>query len=533
MGVIFPWAYLWGPASFPGANIELAIFLTLLAQLPISLSYSFLSSLLPVSGGDYIYQSRAFGKWGFVCVMSGFVIWILQWIALSGWLFATLGLAPTFLAIGVMTNSPAVSKWGVAIQSPWGVFSVSLLLALITTVFLTRGLRLYVKVQKLLFVLTIAAIASVVCIFYLHRATFGQDLDAFVRTLVSQLGIPVDPRLADSFVTYLKADVSRSGVIVAPSFSFLSTLGVMPIVWTSLQWATYSVEQNTEIVEADRFWRQVVMLVVSAIVVAALLMLVAHYEHICAGPDFLMAASVAYWKEKVSPDSLRVVKTILQPFPNVLAIAIANSVSLSVLIALGFLANAFQVTCNSFIGMTRILVAMAGDGLLPPSLAFNRVDPTHHAPVRALWGYFFASIPVIAGYSFVLRWKSNYTLGVTFACGYVFAVTCLAAARIPSGRMRGLWMSSDIFRIRGFVIKFVGYLGFALSTAMVSAYLLVPALRNTSYTEYLAVIVGVIFLSFLLYAIARLRNSGIEEVLKNTPNEVREFYTESTHDRAD
>src|SRR6266478_4285973 len=120
MGVIFPWAYLWGPASFPGSSLVLGISLTFLAQLPISLAYCFLATVLPVSGGDYIFQTRAFGKWGFVIVMSGFVLWILQWVALSGWLFATLGLAPWLMSVGVLTHSPHFSAFGIAVQSPAG-----------------------------------------------------------------------------------------------------------------------------------------------------------------------------------------------------------------------------------------------------------------------------------------------------------------------------------------------------------------------------------------------------------------------------
>ncbi len=40
------------------------------------------------------------GGIGFTLVFSGFVIWILQWVALSGWLLATLGFAPLFLGLG-------------------------------------------------------------------------------------------------------------------------------------------------------------------------------------------------------------------------------------------------------------------------------------------------------------------------------------------------------------------------------------------------------------------------------------------------
>ena len=49
-----------------------------------------------------VFQSgRVFGGGvGFAVVMSGFVIWILQWVALSGWLLSYLGFASLFLGLG-------------------------------------------------------------------------------------------------------------------------------------------------------------------------------------------------------------------------------------------------------------------------------------------------------------------------------------------------------------------------------------------------------------------------------------------------
>jgi hypothetical protein len=154
-------------------------------------------------------------------------------------------------------------------------------------------------------------------------------------------------------------DVRASGVTLTPAFSWLATLGIIPIAWTSLQWATYSVEQNTEIENADKLWAQVVILLGSAITVALVLVLVAHTEHLATSKAFVTAVSQAYWAGKGSASSVAFIKTTLQPFPNVLAMAVAPSMIVTFVIGLGFIANSIQVTFNSFIGVTRIVVQMA------------------------------------------------------------------------------------------------------------------------------------------------------------------------------
>jgi len=119
MGAIFPWVYVWGPAAFPNANIYWALIIAFIAQVPISLSYSFLASALPVNAGDYVYQVRAFGSLGSIALLSGFVVCILEWLPISGWLVATMGVAPLFLSAGVKWNSVSLlTKIGVAVESP-------------------------------------------------------------------------------------------------------------------------------------------------------------------------------------------------------------------------------------------------------------------------------------------------------------------------------------------------------------------------------------------------------------------------------
>ena len=98
------------------------------------------------------------------------------------------------------------------------------------------------------------------------------------------------------------------------------------------------------------------------------------------------------------------------------------------IIGLGYILNSHQIVHNCYIGMTRILVAMSLDRVLPEW--FSKVNERYHTPVNAHLAYFLASIPVILAYNLVPGWV-GLTLGVTFGCGYVFIITCLAGALLP------------------------------------------------------------------------------------------------------
>jgi len=73
--------------------------------------------------------------------------------------------------------------------------------------------------------------------------------------------------------------------------------------------------------------------------------------------------------------------------------AISGSPIIVILIGLGYILNSFQIVNNCYIGMTRVMVAMSLDRLLPEWV--SRVSPKWHTPVAAHVVYFLASIPVI------------------------------------------------------------------------------------------------------------------------------------------
>jgi len=423
MGLIFPWTYLWAPGALPGGQLVWGILLAMVLEIPIALAYVWLSTALPRSGGDYVFQSRVLGGGiGFTLVFSGFVIWILQWVALSGWLLSALGFAPLFLGLGAATGSTAFVDLATWFTTAQGVVITSIANALVAMLILTSGFKNYVRLQRVMWVAILVSFATMLFVlFTTATADVPGRLDAFSAAIGG----------SSSFYADSIAAAQAGGVELNPAFSLIATLLIAPIAWTSLQWATYSAQQNGEIKSAGSFRDQLFIIVGSLVLTGLLLAVLAFVLERTIGTEFLYVAGAGYW----GAADVSLAGSYL--WPNIIATAIASNPIVTILIAAGFILNAHQIVHNCYIGMTRVMVAMSLDRLLPEMV--SRVSERFHTPVNAHVIYFVASLPVIWLYNnFVLTagdgtettWTSL-TLGVTFACGYVFVATALAGALMP------------------------------------------------------------------------------------------------------
>jgi amino acid transporter len=446
MGLIFPWTYLWAPGALPGGRLVWGILLAMLIEIPIAFAYVWLSTALPRSGGDYVFESRVFGGGtAFTVVMSGYVIWILQWVALSGWLLSYLGFAPLFLGLGATLQSPGLSNLGVWFTQSTGIIITSIVNALVALVILCSGFKNYVRLQWVMwYVVLIAFGVMFAVLFFTPPAQFVERLNAFAAA--SGGG-------ANFYQTAVDA-VAAAGIDLNPPPTLLATLLVAPIAWTSLQWATYSAQQNGEIKDARSFKNQSIILVGSLIVTGILLALIAAGLERLAGPQFLYVAGAGYWS--LIPEA-----TVggFYLWPNIIAVAVTASPIVVLLIGLGYILNSHQIVHNCYIGMTRVMVAMSLDRLLPEWV--SKVNERYHTPVNAHVAYFLASIPVILAYNLVPGWV-GLTLGVTFGCGYVFIITCLAGALLPY-RAKDVYQASpgSKYTVNGLVALLFTVLGVA------------------------------------------------------------------------
>lgn len=467
MGIIFPWVFLVSPTAFPGGNVPLGILICTLIEIPIAFAAVWLSTALPRSGGDYVFQSRVFGGgWGFTIVMSGFVIWILVWTALSGWLVGVLGLAPLFLGLGHVMNNAGLIAAGLWATTPMGLFIISLLNGLIGAVLLVTGFKNYVRFQHVLWWGTLLGFAATLLVLFTSPvAAFADKLNQFAAAVGE----------SSSFYQDALAAAQAAGVNTAPSFSWLLTLLVAPVAWQSLQWATYSAQQNGEIKEARSFRNQTFIMIGSLVTAGLLLAILGWALQHAAGTEGQVVASYGYWY--VDPTA-KIADTIILA-PSMLAVAITRNPLWILLIGIGFTLNAFQIVCNCYIGVTRIMVAMSLDRLLPEWV--SKVHERYHTPLNAHLIYFLLSIPIFALYSFKYGDFVLFTLGVTFGCGYVFAATALAGAFLPT-RAKPLYDASpggryNVNGLLGVLLMLVGLVTFVWTTwSMATVFASVPIL---------------------------------------------------------
>ena len=508
MGLIFPWTYLWAPGALPGGKMVWGILLAMVIEIPIAFVYVWLSTALPRSGGDYVFQSRVFGGGvAFTVVMSGYVIWILQWVALSGWLLSYLGFAPLFLGLGATTGSAAMSSLGIWFTTSTGIIVTSILNAFVAMMILISGFKNYVRFQVVMIIGTlIAFLTMLIVLFTGSPATSMGKIDTFAEAISG----------VQNFVQTAKDASVANGVDLNPPFSLIATLLVAPIAWTSLQWATYSAQQNGEIKNARSFNSQAFIIVGSLIFTGILLAILAAALEKAVGTEFLYVAGAGYW--------LGLDEALISGFylwPNMIAVALSASPLIVVLIGIGYILNSHQIVHNCYIGMTRVMVAMSLDRLLPEWV--SKVDEKRHTPANAHWAYFIASIPVILLYNLYPGWV-GLTLGVTFACGYVFVITCLAGSLLPY-RAKDVYEASPgaKYKIGNTpLVTVLGAIGFVFGGVMVLMFMFYPQLGLTSTLAYV-VVFGVLALSAIWYFLAKnaqkAKGINVEYAFKEIPPE--------------
>lgn len=333
----------------------------------ISISFSYLISKFPVSGGEFVYADAAFGKvHAFIC---GWFIVLAYWclIPLNG---TAVGLIGRYLFPGILQQGLMYTVAG------WEVFAGEVAVAILAIVIMglanMRGVKIAGWIQSTVALTLVGSILLVTGAVLWNGANWGN----------LQPGIPVGKT----------------------PFSAIFAIAAMA------PWAFIGFDCIPQAAEEYRFSnKKTLFILISSICVATLM-------YICINT---VTAIVMPWQELIDSKPFwatgLAVEMVLGKFG---LFCIGVAMFCAVISGL----NAF------FLSASRLMYAMSNADALPAW--FGKLDPVHHVPRNAIWFIMALAIFAPFFGREVLNWIVDMTsVGAALAYGYTTASAMVLAKR--------------------------------------------------------------------------------------------------------
>lgn len=407
------------PSSFPGASpFWVTVICAALCIFPVLL-YSLFMAVMPRSGGDYVFTSRTLHPWAGFAANFNITAWYLLVIAYFGYLITPFGLSSAFTTIGVAAGSDTLTNWGADIAGSKGwQFGIGALALVLTAAMMSVGLRRMLKLQQVIFYLSLVGVALSVILMIVHGRS------DFVAS-VSRFGGDYDKIIADA----------HAAGFTGGGFDLGNTLLAMPLAFASFGYAIVTSYAGGEVRSPRSSGRSAMLLSLGlAAVVVAILMALASRTF---GNEFLGAATTL---SNAGDEAY----TLGAPsFFFFFVSMLTTSTVLIVIINAAFVLALFVALPATFLIATRSLFAWSFDRLVPERV--SEVDPRTRSPLIAnvitlVVTLIFLALIVFAGGGF---------LEILFTAGLAelltFMVVAIAGIVFPY-RRRAMYESSPIAR---------------------------------------------------------------------------------------
>jgi len=268
-------------SGFPGGNFLLATLLTIPLALSVVYAFGFLTSAMPRSGGDYVLVSRilhpAAGVVSSVCIsLSSFLS-----IAFEGLGMVTLGIAPSLLIVGLITDSHTLVNWSNSVSTEKGwQFLLGVVAILMAGGAIAAGWTWAKRFMFSLLAFSMLGLAiSALVALFTSNASFINHFNSFAQPIT---GNP------DTYHSVLDT-ATKNGIDLNAGFSFSKTIPMIAVVAgisIYAYWSTFfagELRQGNSLKTANR------MGLASITILGSVIVLVAIFFH-SFGKDFTTAA---------------------------------------------------------------------------------------------------------------------------------------------------------------------------------------------------------------------------------------------------
>jgi APA family basic amino acid/polyamine antiporter len=487
------------PIAFPGGNMVLATILMTIISLPMFVAYSMLGVSMPRGGGDYMFQSRTLPSvLAFTFGFNGGVFWSLSFIAWAGWWFITSGFAPLLIRLGLLYNNNSLLNLGVWATTVPGLVTITSVLILTVTTFHFFGMRMFVKLQR---VMMASVVLCIIAMLYLFAST---PTSSFISSFNSALG-PLNN--SSNYYQSIINTAIASGYNPSPHFSWYNTIGIFSVLQATMVYFYYHLYFGGELKRASQLRRQIIATVGSAVVTGLLVYAFGIWL-------FLRAVNPAFWNA-FAYDSFTGSITHFLPGlpPNIPALAtiMTSNIVLILIITVGFMLQSYFIFFNSSLPQSRVLFAMTFDRLFPSWLA--DVSDRFRSPIKLL-----LIIMAVGEIWVFLIWYTTWAaLFATYLIvNALILLSMLVAILFPFlKKTRHIYESSPAskYKILGIpIITVCGIVGFVLMSVIVWYTLTTPSLGFANEQSEIAMAIGLIVAGIYFYVVKlyRKHRNGID-----------------------
>lgn len=440
----FYWLFF---AFYPGANPYLGLLIAAGLGLPGSFLYAMLTQIMPRTGGDYVFNSRALHpSIGFAGNFS-YCFWLAIVIGVYTTYFAAYGIGAWGRMMAGFTGSGGWVTFGDWFSTGWGLFITGTVALLISAgLFIRGGTRLFFKVQAVGFVAYVVGAFIVPILVGLFQSHTG-FLAAF-NDYAANLGVT-------DAVSALKSSANEAGY-ASSGFSFESTVKSVSVLWFIFGFI-YSSNYFAGEIRVSRGTHLKSMPGAVLLVVATLLILI---------PSFLGVANFNFngMLGFADPASYGFVAGA-PAYPEIMAIA-SNSPVLGTVIILGFALGLLLWLPQTLLLVSRSMFAWSFDRIMPEKLSY--VEPRSRSPLVAIGVMLVLSIGSTAIYAFT-DWFS--AVSVLLGLSLTLLITSISGIALPWRQPAMIEGSPYNRKVLGVpMITLVGglaFIGFAAAIAII------------------------------------------------------------------
>ncbi len=493
---------------FPGFDWNTGLLIIALLAIPMYLTYSIVYTAFPKTGTDYVFQSRVLNPGlGFAATFAAWVFFQFWYISLNGIAIVEMFLMPWLFEVAQVTNNTGYAAMATTLVQPNSLAILSFVTVIVAGLIVMGGIRIYLKVQTVLFIFAVAAdIALLALMAITTNAAFTSNLNSSLSSAIGS---------ADVYNKIISTAQS-AGYTLSPPVTLFASIGGMITPWTfALEWTLFgNLGLCGEMKTANQLRTQIfTMLGALALVVLGLF---AAYNLFITmtGQTFWYAASTLAWNSAPLFGNLPSI-FYSQPASFILLYG-TNNLALGTVWAVGGAIAIFATNFTIYMLVSRMLFAQTFDGLFPAKLV--HITEKTRTPVYIMVIMIIAACAWTYGVLFYGSTFSTYMASTQFIISLAMILTMIAAVVFPL-KMKTHFDQTPARKYRMVTIP-LAIIGILVNLLIMYYLVTVPALLAvTPQSEGLMIGIMVAGLAYYyaVYAYRRSTGINISQAFKEIP----------------